>query len=518
MQNIFLKPGKLAYSTEPSEITTVLGSCVAICIWDRVKRVGGMCHYYLPESQAGESKRDEENSYGAFAIKNLLRKFKQNGSQRGDLEAKVLGGSDVIEVRFEGQGSVGAHNIAIAREILGSLRIPIVAKSIGGNKGRKLRFNTATGRVHYQTLAKTEVAAAPVPTKGRPFKVLVVDDSRSIREILTRMIESDSEFKVIGRACDAFEAQDMIKKERPDIITLDIRMPKMDGISFLESYIKSDFIPTIMITALTEEDSDAIFRALEMGAFHYLKKPHLSDIDSLSSELHQILRAAIKRGANSKFKAICHSYAKDVLPLASSSYPSVEDALILMGASTGGTEALKEILTKLPREIPPILVVQHIPAPFAVAFAARLDELCCPKVQIATDGMKMLAGNIYVAPGGFQMGVSAQGSGKLIIKITDDPPLNRFKPSVDYLFEAATRVNVKKIVAILLTGMGDDGARGMKALRKMGATTIAQDEKTSAVYGMPKVAFELGAVDKVAALDDIPKFLFAALKKTEGSF
>ncbi|OFZ38570.1 MAG: hypothetical protein A2504_11280 [Bdellovibrionales bacterium RIFOXYD12_FULL_39_22] len=341
---------------------------------------------------------------------------------------------------------------------------------------------------------------------------MIVDDSTPIRMILRKMIEMNSKLVVIGEAKSAAEAEALMAKELPDVITLDINMPEVDGVTFLRKMMQEKPIPTIMISALNYLESGPVFEALELGAFDYMKKPAFEDLQHISGELHEkIIAAYTSKYVGRISKA--NNLASFKSPLVVSG-KNLDDYILAIGASTGGTKALSDLLTQLPNTVPPIIITQHIPPVFSKAFAERLNQLCKFSVKEAEDGDVLKASQAFIAPGGRHMKVVYQNS-KYIIKITDDEPVNRFRPSVDYMFNSLIQHDKlgKKVIALLLTGMGRDGAEGLLKLKELGAKTAAQDESSCVVYGMPKVAYELGAVDEMLSLQDMPKFIVKHLNR-----
>ncbi|MFN9067632.1 MAG: chemotaxis-specific protein-glutamate methyltransferase CheB [Bdellovibrionales bacterium] len=316
------------------------------------------------------------------------------------------------------------------------------------------------------------------------LKVLIVDDSSTIRSLLKKILSKDSRFEIVAEASKPSEVFEILKKTKPDVMTLDIHMPEMDGVTLLKKIHPMYKIPTVMITSVSREEGTLVLEALENGAVDYIQKPDTKTLSSYESEIHEKLFTA----ASAQFKKTARSISR----IAGKNHNL--DSLIVMGASTGGTEALKNVLLGMPNEIPPILIVQHIPPVFSTAFASRLNDLCPFEVKEAADGDELQRNKVFIAPGGKQMGVRKLGE-KLLITIKDDPPVNRHKPSVDYLFESVSRISVAPAVAVILTGMGADGAKGMKKLRDMGFRTIGQDAATSVVYGMPKEAKNAGGVE-----------------------
>lgn len=330
------------------------------------------------------------------------------------------------------------------------------------------------------------------------IKVMVVDDSKTIRNLLSRIFQSDSEFELVATAEKPSEVEQLILQHRPDVITLDIHMPEMDGVTLLKTVIAPKYqIPTVMITSISMQEGPMVLDALENGAVDYIQKPEMSEISNVSP----LILEKVKVAARSKNKLKRPQSSKNAVAKKVQSQCNV-DSLIVLGASTGGTEAIREILTAMPSEIPPILIVQHIPAMFSLAFAKRMNELCPFSVKEAKDGDPVIKNQVLIAPGGTQMKMVYR-AGKAYVEITDDAPVNRFKPSVDYMFNTVCENIYTHTVGVLLTGMGKDGAKGLLSLRNKGVQTIAQNEETSIVFGMPKEAIEIGGAVYVEALQDI---------------
>ncbi|MBW3695249.1 chemotaxis response regulator protein-glutamate methylesterase [Vibrio sp. T187] len=337
----------------------------------------------------------------------------------------------------------------------------------------------------------------------RKIKVLVVDDSPVFRSLLTELISSDPDLEVVGSAEDPYEARELIKKLNPDVLTLDIEMPKMNGVQFLKNLMRLRPMPVVMISTLTQHGADTTLHALELGAVDYFPKPAM---DSTGDML------GYKDLINSKIKIASGANVSSE-PLASQSIETVVASgkskleIIGIGASTGGTEAVRNVLSALPSGLPPIVITQHISAMFTKSFAERLDSISEVKVQELSAGtVPLVKGCAYVAPGDKHMVIIRKGS-KLYGQVDDRPPVNRHKPSVDVMFDSIAEAVGVNAMAIILTGMGNDGAQGMLKMKEQGAITIAQDEKTSVVWGMPRVAVEIGAAMHVKPLFKIPKVL-----------
>lgn len=358
------------------------------------------------------------------------------------------------------------------------------------------------------SLAKNDVSAvapiatpianpvvSPAPAVVVKKKVLIVDDSKTIRQLLNKILSEDPMLEVVAEAEGPLEVERLIEKHRPDVITLDIHMPDMDGVTLLKRIHPKYKIPTVMISSISKEEGSHVLDALEAGAIDYIQKPSMTDLREVAAQI----RDRIKTAANAKVRS-----RRTVVKKATSSLSMAVDknSLIVIGSSTGGTEAVREVLQTLPGEIPPILIVQHIPPVFSAAFANRLNDLFPFEVKEAAHGDEVTPNRVLIAPGGKQMGVKALKD-KLIVVINDDAPVNRHKPSVDYMYQSVSQMGSKKVVGVILTGMGADGAREMKRLHDMGIKTIAQDKDSCVVFGMPQAAIQQGGVDFVLPLDQI---------------
>ena len=357
----------------------------------------------------------------------------------------------------------------------------------------KTAFKNRQGQV-LKGLSKSsaKISVAKSVTKK---KVLIVDDSKIMREILKQIISTDPELEVMGEADRPSVAELILQKQRPDVMTLDIHMPEIDGVTWLKKIHPVYKIPTIMISSISRDEGPQVLQALEYGAVDYMQKPEMSELKDSASQLGERIRMAACMANNKQRRPVAK---KTTL-----SFTETNQGLILLGASTGGTEALRAVLESLPDQIPPILIVQHIPAVFSKAFAERLNKLVAFEVREAQNGDILRPNQVFIAPGGQQMGVQAKPGGLLAVKITSDPALHRHRPSVDYLFGSVVDLHLTHVTAALMTGMGADGAAKLKALKVSGARTIAQDQGTSVIFGMPKEAISLGAADLVLPLEQI---------------
>ena len=338
-----------------------------------------------------------------------------------------------------------------------------------------------------------------------PIRVLIVDDSAAMRQLLTKILESDPCIEVVGTAADPYFARDKIRDLKPDVLTLDVEMPRMDGLTFLEKLMRGHPMPVVMVSSLTQAGCDVTIRALELGAVDFFPKPTMDTINGVAGGAAHII-SKVKAASLAKIRPRTAS-----APAKPNSAPSslggvaafrMTHQIIAIGASTGGTEAIREVLTALPADTPGIVIVQHMPPGFTASFANRLDSLCAIRVKEARDGDRVLPGHALIAPGSFHMELKRSGA-EYAVRVFDASPVNHHKPSVDVLFDSCAEQAGKNVTAAILTGMGDDGARGMRRMRDAGARTIAQDEATCVVFGMPKEAIAHGGAEKIAPLDRI---------------
>lgn len=346
---------------------------------------------------------------------------------------------------------------------------------------------------------------------GRKVKVLIVDDSAVVRQTLSEILSSDPEIEVIGTAADPYIAAKRMVDDVPDVITLDVEMPKMDGLTFLQKVMSQHPIPVVMCSSLTERGCATGLRALELGAVDIITKPKLGVQQFLEESRIQLCdsvkaaaSARVRRVPSAASLVVEEKLTADAVLQRRPSNAMIEttDKVIVVGASTGGTEALTVLLKSMPVDCPGIVVVQHMPEKFTASFAERLDRLCTISVKEAENGDGVWRGRALIAPGGKHLLLKRSGA-QYRVEVRDGPLVSRHKPSVDVLFRSACPSAGSNVVAVIMTGMGDDGARGMLELKEAGAKTIAQDEATSVVFGMPKEAIALGAIDRVLPLDRI---------------
>jgi len=356
-------------------------------------------------------------------------------------------------------------------------------------------------------MANEEMRVLVSTEHTRVIRVLCVDDSALVRGIMTQIISAQPDMEVIAVAPDPLVARELIKRHNPDVLTLDVEMPHMDGLDFLERLMRLRPMPVVMVSSLTERGSEATLRALELGAVDFVAKPRLGLRDGLL-EYGDTIAEKIRAAALSRPRCI-DDCARARPPRLSRPFSTTEK-LVLIGASTGGTEAIRQVLEPLPANSPAILITQHMPAGFTRSFVQRLDNLCAVQVHEAEDGQRVLPGHVYLAPGGVAHMKLARSGANYVISLDYGEPINRHRPSVDALFHSAAQVAGANAVGVILTGMGKDGALGLLAMRKAGAVTMAQDEATSVVFGMPREALNIGAAMDAVPLGDISRRILAA--------
>lgn len=429
----------------------------------------------------------EGNCAGFF-----LRMKDLNKSVLDTMFSKVIEEISLAElIKAEAKIIATSSSLKIVEEFLLEKKIRNI-KKVEKEGIVEVMFLPALNRVKVSKEPLSEGATRKTFSK---FKVLIVDDSKTIRNILSRIFSTDSEFEVCAMAERPSEVEALILKHKPDVITLDIHMPEMDGVALLKQIAPKFNIPTVMISSISMAEGPLVLEALENGAVDYIQKPELSEIEKVTPLILEKVRTVAKANLTKS------SHKRNVKSVQVTSHCDL-NSFIVLGSSTGGTEAIKDILTALPNQIPPMLIVQHIPAVFSAAFAKRMNDLCAFEVKEAENGDEVKPNRVLIAPGGQQMKFIHK-NGKSTVEINDDEPVNRFKPSVDYMFLSVAKNIYTHTVAVILTGMGKDGAKGMLELKKLGVRTIAQDEATSVVFGMPKEAIALGAADYVEPLSEI---------------
>ena len=370
---------------------------------------------------------------------------------------------------------------------------------------------------------------------SKKTSVLVIDDSALVRGLLTAIINNQADMHCLGAAGDPLIAREMIRKLNPDVLTLDIEMPNMDGIDFLGRLMRLRPMPVVMVSTLTERNADATLRSLELGAVDFVAKPKIGIADGLNSLAQDITdkiriaaRFTVRRapsvstvstatGSDSSLPALTHAHPNAPTPAdnASAFGRLSTEKVVFIGASTGGTEATREVLMQLPHDFPAVMITQHMPPGFTRSYAARLDSLCKIRVSEAVHGERVLPGHAYIAPGGTHLSVARSGA-NYIAQVKTGEPVNRHMPSVEVLFNSAAQVVGPNAVAVMLTGMGGDGAKAMRTMRDAGSFNLVQDEHSCVVFGMPREAIAAGAANEVLPLSQISARLMTALRSHGG--
>ncbi|MDN5842603.1 MAG: chemotaxis response regulator protein-glutamate methylesterase [Alcaligenaceae bacterium] len=341
-------------------------------------------------------------------------------------------------------------------------------------------------------------------TTQKTIRVLCVDDSALVRGLMTEIINQQPDMEVVATAPDPLVARELIKQHNPDVLTLDVEMPRMDGLDFLERLMRLRPMPVVMVSSLTERNSEVTLRALELGAVDFVTKPKLGLRDGMM-EYSGVIADKIRAAASSRPRRRRVTDGKP-RPRLTHTFGTTEK-LVLIGSSTGGTEAIRRVLEPLPANSPAIMITQHMPAGFTRSFVQRLNGLCAVEVHEAEDGQRVLPGHVYLAPGGVAHMKLARSGADYIVRLDHSEPVNRHRPSVDVLFHSAAQVAGQNAVGVILTGMGKDGAQGLLAMREAGAHTFAQDEASCVVFGMPREALQIGAAERAVDLDDISELI-----------
>ena len=351
-------------------------------------------------------------------------------------------------------------------------------------------------------------------------RVIVVDDSALVRGLLSEIINRQPDMTCIGAAADPIVAREMIRNLNPDVITLDVEMPRMDGIDFLARLMRLRPMPVVMVSTLTERGADVTLKALELGAVDFVAKPKIGVSDGLrqlGADITEKIRTAAKARVHRLTAPAVAPGTPPARPAAMAGLGRLStEKIIFLGASTGGTEATREVLVGLPADFPAVMITQHMPPGFTKSYANRLNGLCRIRVAEATDGERVLPGHAYIAPGGYHMSVERSGA-NYIARVQDGDPVNRHKPSVEVLFDSAARLVGRNALGVMLTGMGGDGARAMRGMRDAGSYNLVQDEASCVVFGMPREAIAHGAANEVLPLHQIAPRLIEWLRANAGA-
>ncbi len=479
-----IKSGQFYMSSNEDVFKVRLGAGFFICGFDLAQRIG-FCYWSA-----------QKVSIASFASL-LLEQFPSIKFEHSQFAIKIVADeSDGYELE----------------KIFHKLKIKNIKSINRQNIGSEIYFYSKDGRLRAERAttnaerAPTKIVLQPETVSVNPkIRVLCIDDSPTIHRLLGHIFESAADIDVVGTVLDPFLTEEAIIKHKPDILTVDIHMEGLNGVELLKKILPKYPIPSLLVTSLSINDGPLVIDGLQSGAVDHIQKPTVENIDQFADEIIEKVRAA----ASSRVRV--PSKGNKNRRFESSRLDT--RGLIAIGASTGGTEALASLLAELPSQIPPIFVVQHIPEQFSKAFASRLNDMCAFDVMEARDGLRVQTGCVYIAPGGKHMKIRKNHLGQLSIEVSDGEPVNRHKPSVDVLFRSLVGIAPEgKTMALLLTGMGSDGAQGLLDLKNSGVLTIAQDAESCVVYGMPKVAKELGAATEILPLGEMARAIVSYLK------
>ncbi len=473
----FLYPGHIHVSTDQEVIKTILGSCVAIVLWDERNKIGGMCHYLLAKAPPHAAK---SGRYGTFAIQMLLRELDKVGAHRGDLIAEIYGGGSVVEALGNGPAGIGDHNIQFAEDILAKERIIVRTRNTGGRSGRRIAFDPQTG----VTICDIQAEDAAISRSGYKIdlpkelvRVLIVDDSATLRTILKNVFDRSKKILVVGTATDPFDAREKIIALKPDVITLDIEMPRMNGIQFLEKLMIHQPMPVVVVSSLSSQ-GEAATKALQLGAVEFVHKP--SQFDPLVlTDLGEILIPKVIGAASASIKSLRPPSPSQTSKLLSKPSPQkrVDNNVIkIIGISgnAGSPTALSQIVPMLAADTPPVVIASSTIAGFAATWISQHQKQCSVQIELAQDGQVLQQGRVYIAHGDRHIQVKRQGETYVLSTLKAPPALGQ-RPSGDILFESILDAAGANTLAVLLSGFGRDGIAGLTSLRDTGAWTICQE-------------------------------------------
>ncbi|WP_413583449.1 chemotaxis protein CheB [Bdellovibrio sp. HCB288] len=508
MNSHYLYPGKYAAFKEETIISTLLGSCVAVAIFDPTTKIGGLNHYLLPEAQSGER---ANSRYGNFAIQMLVDDCLRLGANRSQLKAKIYGGGNVISVSSLGD-AIGSRNIEFAESTLRQMGIPIVERNVGGESARTIKFNTATSDVlHNQT--KEGSSDSPVDVSGfkplavaKSIKVLIVDDSATVRTLFSKIF-TQSGLEVVGAAADAYQARDLIVNKKPDVMTLDIEMPKMSGVMFLEKIMKHFPIPVVMVSSLANT-GEAALKSLDLGAVEFVHKPSQFDpqvLKQLAETLVTKVRAAASVNVIKKIK-------ETPAPETRVSTPTVavrraaELKIVVVGGNSGSAEALEKFITNLAADTPPVVVSCSTVANFVTAYLSKLKGNSKVSLVVGKDGDFLRMGHVYFVPSE-NHGKIVPGAQGPMLKLEKGAPVASQLPSSNVLFQSAASAYGKGVFAVLLGGFGTDGVNGLTEVQKLGGASVVQNPSEAQFPYGPQKAIELGVADEVLKAEALAGYL-----------
>ncbi|WP_413613056.1 chemotaxis protein CheB [Bdellovibrio sp. HCB-110] len=505
MNTHYLFPGKIAAFKEETIISTLLGSCVAVAIYDPTTKIGGLNHYLLSD---GLPEERANTRYGIHAIPLLIEECVRLGANRNKLQAKVYGGANVISVAQLGDG-IGKRNIDLAEKMLKDLGIPILEKNVAGDSARTIKLNTSTFDVLHNTSKDSGIVERSVDVSGfkplsvaKNVKVLVVDDSATVRTLFTNIF-TKSGLEVVGAAADAYQARELILNKKPDVITLDIEMPKMSGVMFLEKIMKHHPIPVVMVSSLAST-GEAALKSLELGAIEFVHKPSQFDpavLKDLAAMLVDKVRAAASVNVLKKLKeAPPVVEMKTAVNAPSTLRKAAELKVVVLGGNAGSAEALEKFVKGLAADTPPVVVSCSTVANFITAFISKLKVGSKVTSVVAKDGDFLRMGHVYFIPSEHHGKIQPGPHGPML-NIVKGAPVCSQLPSSNVLFQSAAQSYAKGVYAVLLGGFGTDGVDGLIEVQKKGGASVVQHPEEAQFPYAPQKAIELGVADEVLKSD-----------------
>ncbi|WP_413586320.1 chemotaxis protein CheB [Bdellovibrio sp. HCB274] len=509
MNSHYLYPGKYAAFKEETIISTLLGSCVAVAIFDPTTKIGGLNHYLLPEAQPGER---ANSRYGSHAIQLLIEDCLRLGANRSQLKAKIYGGGNVISVSSLGE-AIGSRNIEFAETTLRQLGIPIVERNVGGESARTIKFNTATSDVLHNQTKDGSSSEAPVDVSGfkplsvaKSIKVLVVDDSATVRTLFTKIF-NQSGLEVVGAAADAYQARDLIVNKKPDVMTLDIEMPKMSGVMFLEKIMKHHPIPVVMVSSLANT-GEAALKSLDLGAVEFVHKPSQFDpqvLKQLAETLVTKVRAAASVNVIKKIKESPAPETRVQTPT-TAVRRAAELKVVVVGGNSGSAEALEKFITNLAADTPPVVVSCSTVANFVTAYISKIKGTSKVTPVVGKDGDFLRMGHVYFIPSEHHGKITPGVQGPML-KLEKGAPVASQLPSSNVLFQSAANSYGKGVFAVLLGGFGTDGVNGLTDVQKLGGASVVQNPAEAQFPYGPQKAIELGVADEVLKAEALAGYL-----------
>jgi two-component system chemotaxis response regulator CheB len=506
MIEYFVYPGQFMASKETARIKTILGSCVSVVFWDSRAAVGGLCHYLLPEPTSGAV---PSARYGSFAIPALLQSLLELGAQREHIQAKVYGGANVVNHLNRLEGNIGDRNIEEARAQLKKLKIPVIEENVGGSKGRFIALDTSNFAVEHRLAdPRNETETLSGTTLVRPrerVKVLIVDDSATVRTLFTKALSQSAHIEVVGSATDPFDAREKIIALKPDVITLDIEMPRMNGVAFLEKLMMHHPMPVVMVSSLGA-DGEAAQKALELGAVEFVQKPSQYD-PALLSELGEILIQKIIAASTAQLNSpqIIKKGPIAPRPVLDSGAPSQSLRLITVGGNVGCSEPLAALIRGLASDTPPVVVSASTISSFIGTFTQRIQPYCRVELQILRlEETPLSMGKVYFATADSHVQIHRTAAGGLVARLEKGGPFFGQKPSSEKLFQSAADAASESVCGILLSSFSADGISGLLKIRESGGMTIVQNPDECSFNATPAAAIEKGAADYILNASEIP--------------